>query len=604
MIIRKLPQHLINQLKAGEIVERPASIVKELLENALDAWATELSVEIQAWWKKLIKVKDNWSWMSKDDLLLSIERYATSKIDESSNLEAIESYWFRWEALASVSEVSIFRIQSKTEDTQDGIWFELYRSEWRYSIKEIPFPNQSGTIVYVEDVFHHIPAREKFLKSDATERNYIKTLFLQYALVQRDKKRSLVKDWKQLFMFPPCWSLLERILQVTKKDREKNFKQVEYKDQQLELYGLVGDASLHFATGQYFWIFVNGRPVQDRLLKRAVMESYKRQIVPWSYPFVCLFVEIDPEQVDVNVHPRKLEVKFLDPWSIYTRVNETISQLIWHQKVNYASFAKPDIQEQRSTGDWNWYRTNHWAGMTKQELHSLKEVGTMRNGWMFGVQDVDRISYVSRHDNEPQELVQFVWENELYKLVGQLRDSYILLESSQALIYIDQHALAERIAFEKMKSTIAQDWFQSEVLLQPLSLEIPHDVELEKKLTQLQSIWFDVSLLSDSKVVIYALPQVFHQWKVNIELILNRVRSSSDDALQGMDFFGLMLDEIIGMKACKASIKAGQTLSQQEMKQLVQDWFEYISGMFVCQHGRPSAVRIEKGNIDNLFERH
>ena len=163
-------------------------------------------------------------------------------------------------------------------------------------------------------------------------------MFLQYALVHRDKKRELLKDGKSMYSFLPADSLMERVLSLTKKDREKNLKTLAYQDKQLEIFGVAGDASLHFATGQYFWLFVNGRPVQDRVLKSAVMEAYTRQIVPGSHPFVCLFVEIDPRQVDVNVHPRKLEVKFLDPGSVHTRVKTTIREAIGNQKVNYAAF--------------------------------------------------------------------------------------------------------------------------------------------------------------------------------------------------------------------------------------------------------------------------
>jgi len=596
MSIKKLPQYLINQLKAWEIVERPASIVKELLENALDAWATDLVVEIGQWGKKMIRVQDNGTGMSQDDLQMSIERYATSKIDEESDLQMIDSYGFRWEALASVSEVSVFRMQTREKDTQANIGYELYHSEWRYTVKEIPFAREHGTTVFVQDVFHAIPAREKFLKSDNTEWKYIKELFLQYALVHPDKQWSLMHNGKQIFLFAPVKSLMQRILDITKKDREKNLKEIAYQDQQLHVYGVVWDATLHFATGQYFWIFVNGRPVQDKVLKKAIMQAYQRQIVPGSYPFVCLFVEIDPKLVDVNVHPRKTEVKFLDPGSMFTRINESVAQAIWDTKVNYASFRQADIQW------WSWSGGRHrWkkSGMTMQQVDVLKQVWEIRKeSWMFGAQDLDRVWLRSDVHN----ITQFVAWDEAYALVGQLRQSYILLESPDALVYIDQHALAERIAFEQMKQKISTEGFQSEVLLSPLSLDAPKDVDLEKKLEMLQQIWFDVAELGQGKIVIYAIPRVFHEWKVDIELIINRVWWA-DPTSDWLSLFSLMIDEMVGMKACKASIKAGQKLSNQEMKQLVEDGFKHISGMFVCQHGRPSAVRIQKGNVDGLFDR-
>ena len=609
MQIKKLPQHLINKLKAGEIVERPASIIKELVENSLDAWATEVFVTIENWWKKLIKIQDNGSGIPQDELMLTIERYATSKIDEDHDLFDIQSYGFRWEALASISEVSVWRMQTRHSTAgQDWVWYELYRSENNYHIKELPFPHDHGTTVFVEDIFHNIPAREKFLKTDATEWNYIKQIFLQYVLVHPDKKRELTKDGKTVFSFAPTDSLMERILQVTKNDREKNLKEIAYKDEQLHLYGVAWDASLHFATGQYFWIFVNGRPVQDRLLKKSVMEAYKRQIVPWSYPFMCLFVEIDPKIVDVNVHPRKSEVKFLDPWSMFSIVQDTIRKAIWDQKVNYAAFRQKDIRPNTTGRSWWFWKSsrnnnasrNTSDHYTDQQLQWLKDVWDIRKQpWIFAAGDVSPFDMWTPAGSE----TTFVGWQETYTLLGQLWDSYIILSTSDALVYVDQHALAERIAFENMKKKISEDGFQSEVLLSTLSVEVPKDVDVEAKLEILKTIWFDVAEIWPHKVVVYAIPKVFSTWKVDIELVLNRIRWAQSWTTGG-EFFELMLDEMVGMKACKASIKAGQKLSPEEMKQLILDGFDHITGMFVCQHGRPSVVKIEKGNVDGLFERH
>lgn len=253
--------------------------------------------------------------------------------------------------MASISEVSVFRLQSKHlpqpllegEEREAQIGYELYRSGGEYEIKQIAFAKKHGTTVFVQDIFHHIPVREKFLKTDATERKYIKSVFLNYAMVHWDKRWELSHNGKQMFLLLPAKSLVERLLDITKSDWEKNLKILQYQDSQLELAGVVGDSTLHFGSAQYFWLFVNNRPVQDRVLKRAIMEAYKRQIVPGSYPFVCLFVDIDPSQVDVNVHPRKMEVKFLDPGSIFTRVKDSIQTVIGVEKVNYAAFRKREV---------------------------------------------------------------------------------------------------------------------------------------------------------------------------------------------------------------------------------------------------------------------
>lgn len=607
-IIKKLPQYLINQLKAGEIVERPVSIVKELIENSLDAWATVLDIEIEKGWKGLIKVKDDGCGISKEDLWLTIERHATSKITEVKNLEAIVSYGFRGEALATISEVSGFRVQSKSEENKwkqresGRVWYELYRTGEKFEIRKIPFAQEYGTIVYVEDVFHVIPAREKFLKSDATEWRYIKKLVMSYALVHRDKQWKLMNNGKVIFNLQASDSLLTRVLELTKKDWQKNLKQLAYKDEQLEIHGLVGDANLHFPRGDYIHIFVNNRPVEDRLIKKALMDAYQRQIIPGTYPFVLLFIDIDPKLVDVNVHPRKQQVKFLDPWSMFTIVKSSIMQVIGDMKVSYASFKKQEISSpphplssregglhdglQRKISSWG----SKYGQGYQQNLDLVYEPQVSYKAWL--------------HEQSERLLI----DQEAVNIVGQLRDSYIVLEWQKYVYRVDQHALAERIAFEKMRKEVKENGFESEVLLHPLSIVYPAHVEIELILEQLNQIGFDVSDFGNQKVVVHAVPKVFVRYKVDIELMFNfvwgnKLQAGSSKPQAKHDVFDLILDEIFGMKACKDSIKAGQHLSMLEMQQLINDGIQYIEGLFVCQHGRPSIVKIEKWSIDGLFDR-
>ena len=686
--IQKLPKHLINKLKAGEIVERPASVVKELIENSLDAGGTSFDIDIWWWGKKLIKIADNGHGMSPEDLRMSIQRYATSKISSAEDLEDIHSYGFRGEALSSISEVSMFRIQTKTvasvrpPTSSEGAIFlndtsplggeveganerntdpayELYRNEDRFDIKEIPFAREHGTTVYVEDIFHAIPAREKFLKADATEWKYVKTLISSYAIAHRDKSWTLHKEWKVIYNLTPAWSLMQRVLEMTKQWREQNLKPVLYQDQQIELTGVVGDATLHFSSGQYFWIFVNGRPVHDRVLKKAVMQAFKRQIVPGSYPFVCLFIDIDPHLVDVNVHPRKTEVKFLDPGGVFRLIERVVQEAIWWQKVNYAAFRRPDP----STGSgWHFgdIKTTYTSYSTKRVdriwwtwKEDVIQSGakrnrriSWRNGWWLSDQQIDGLrgmqgELFGRDGENPYPNLATDWvplsgNNDIwledwssayiyinldwqqYRLIGQMWDMYIVLENQDSVIYIDQHALAERVAFERMRSEVAEKWYVSHVLLTPMTVQYPADVEdIDQICEVLWGIWFDVSEFGQQKVVIYAIPQVFADWKVDVELVMNWVwgiecpptpceRATSDGEVMknnGEQIFWLMLDEMLGMKACKASIKAGQRLSLLEMQQLIYDADIYIQWVFVCQHGRPSVVRMDKQSVDGLFDR-
>ncbi len=593
MRIKKLPQHLINKLKAGEIVERPASVVKELVENALDAWATRIDISIEQGGKQLIKVTDNGSGIEREDMELTIERYATSKISDERDLEAINSYGFRGEALASISEVSTFRIQSKQLGAQIG--HELWRDGERFQVKEISYADDHGTSVFVQDIFHAIPVREKFLKSDATERQYISKLFIDYALAHPDKHRTLSKDGKQAWNLTPADSLMTRVLQVTKAEREGKLKPINFQDEQLEIRGLAGDATLHFTSAQYFHIFVNGRPVEDKLIKKAITQAYQRQLVPWTYPFVILFVQIDPSLVDVNVHPRKQEVKFLDPGSMFACVEATVKQSIGEMKVNYAAFRQVEVKQtmswNASYGKGSVAPSRIWGDLDRVWNNSFFDTIRESGGWIFAPLFQQWLTSYEDSDHS------LVLDNQSVRLVGQLWQMYVMLENEQYIYLVDQHALAERIAFEKMKQEVKLHGFQSEILLQPLTVSYPADIEIEDLLPQLQGVGFDLSDFGNNKIIIHAIPHVFQTYKVDIELLFNQIRGAPEIS------FDIILDAILGMKACKASIKAGQKLQLAEMAQLIKDWINCIPWMFVCQHGRPSIVKIEKSEIDNLFDR-
>ncbi len=606
MPIKKLPPHLINKLKAWEIVERPVAVVKELLENALDAWATRLVLSIEKWWKKLIQLQDNGAGISAEDLMLTIERYATSKITTDSDLETIKSYGFRGEALASIGEVSTFRIQTRHKDSPDPalVGNELWKDWWVYQTKQVAVAFDHGTIVSVSDLFHSVPAREKFLKTDGTERNYIKQLFLSYSLIHWDKELVLENNWKNIFNLKPCGSVMERLWAIYQDDRAWKWKVVEWSDEKIHVFGVVGDASLHFPTGQNMHIFVNKRPVQDRLLKKSIMDAYDRQIVPGSYPFAIMFVDIDPTLVDVNVHPRKLEVKFLDPGGIFTRVKESIKEQLGEHKVNYAAFTKHPV---RPTGV-----SSGWVEAMKSWGSSVSD-GSQGSWWSVQSWNADAFQWALLGGWWSVSVTSSLWieeSNEMsfaddhIRILGQLRQSYIVAQWVNDVYYIDQHALAERVAFEKMRVAVREWWFATEVLLQPLTVWFPKHLDVEPLLDNLSSIWFDWALFWEWKVVLYAVPAVFAQWKIDCDLVMQRVRWQDTLPDDPKELFGIIIDEMLWMKACKASIKAWQKLSMNEMKQLLTDGMSIIDGLFVCQHWRPSVVRVEKKFVEALFERH
>lgn len=315
-------------------------------------------------------------------------------------------------------------------------------------------------------------------------------------------------------------------------------------------------------------VYVNQRPVQDKVIKRAIMEAYRRQIVPGSYPFVVLFLDVAPELVDVNVHPRKLEVKFLESQKIYDAVYRTVSTVFGEQKIASAS-----MQNSFTSSSVDTLPSSLWqAGNSHVSVHTQSSFFEQPSNYTHQEQLGD------------------------YRVVGQLWDMYIVLESPDSLYYIDQHALAERIAFEKMKKALGEQK-KSHILLQPLTVEINLLADVEQKLQQLQDIGFDISALGDTSLAIYAVPQVFMDFVVDLALVMQHVLYLEKVSLDHI------VDEIFAMKACKASIKAGEKLNYMQMQQLVEDGFAHIDGMFVCQHGRPFFIQIDKKQVDGLMDR-
>lgn len=583
MAIRKLPDYIINRLKAWEIVQRPASIIKELVENSLDAGAENIIISINDWWKSLISVQDDWSGIELSDMDLLLERYATSKINNEDDLFNIKNYWFRWEALASIAEVSKTTIISKTAYSE--IWTKLIKRWSENIIKNMPVGFEHWTLVSIEDIFYNVPARQKFLKSAQTEFYYCYNYFVDVALRHYDKRFVLKKNDKVVFDLLPQDGLLARITDIYKKDWSANLLDINYKDENVSLWWVVSDSSLRFGSAENIKIYVNSRPIEDKIIKKALMDAYYRQIMPGEYPLAILILQVKTDMVDVNVHPSKLQVKFRDSRKIFEIIYTSVKNTLWWNKIASVNmdFKKPDISK------WSEFNLVVGDNKTNDNTDEFTQESLISPGEISGL----HIHWPGFMDFEEEKL----FENEFigeYKLVGQMWNSYIVLESKDNVYYIDQHALAERIAFEKIKK---EKNLNPEILLQPLKFDVVNIPDLEEKISQLSLLWFDISLISENVVVIYAVPKIFVIYPVDLTKLLNHVLY-----LKKITYDNI-LDWIFATKACKTSIKAWYRLSMQQMMHLIKDGFENIEGMFVCQHWRTFFVQVEKKNIDKMFDR-
>lgn len=583
MAIRKLPDYIINRLKAWEIVQRPASIIKELVENSLDAGAQNIIISINDWWKSLISVQDDWSGIELSDMDLLLERYATSKINNEDDLFNIKNYWFRWEALASIAEVSKTTIISKTAYSE--VWTKLTKRWSENIIKNMSVGFEHWTLVSIEDIFYNVPARQKFLKSAQTEFYYCYNYFVDVALRHYDKRFVLKKNDKVIFDLLPQDGLLARITDIYKKDWSANLLDINYKDENVSLWWVVSDSSLRFGSAENIKIYVNSRPIEDKIIKKALMDAYYRQIMPGEYPLAILILQVKTDMVDVNVHPSKLQVKFRDSRKIFEIIYTSVKNTLWWNKIASVNmdFKKPDISK------WSEFNLVVGDNKTNDDTDKFTQESLISPGGISGL----HIHWPGFMDVEEEKIFEneFIWE---YKLVGQMWNSYIVLESKDSVYYIDQHALAERIAFEKIKK---EKNLNPEILLQPLKFDVVNVPDLEEKISQLGLLWFDISLISENVVVIYAVPKIFVIYPVDLTKLLNHVLYLKEITYDNI------LDWIFATKACKTSIKAWYRLSMQQMMNLIKDWFENIEGMFVCQHWRTFFVQVEKKNIDKMFDR-
>ena len=602
MAIHKLPDYVINRLKAWEIVERPSSILKELVENSLDAQAQHIEITINDWWKSFLSVQDDWTGIELSDMDLLLERYATSKIQTDEDLYRISSYWFRGEALASISEVSKITVITKTQYAQ--IWTKLQKKWWDIISNHLATWFDHWTIVEVEDLFFNVPARQKFLKSAQTEYFYCYSYFVNVALIHTDKHRTLKKNNRVIFDLKPS-DLLKRITDIYKQNREKNLKSFDTNTDFVHLYWVVSDPGLRFWSAENIKIYVNGRPIQDKIIKKALMDAYSRQITPWEYPFAVIILEVDPKIVDVNVHPSKLQVKFADSQQIFQLIYTTISETLWQNKISHQS-QHYSFNNYRPNNNLSWSK-NNWAldqivadfwdsqklnSPTSEQVKLFDQALESVNNKTSNVQSLFWLDSLTSEWKEANRFFhEEIWE---YKVIWQLWNSYIVLESLDALYYIDQHALAERIAFETMKK---EQNLTPEALLQPLKYEITNVPNLPEKINELNKLWFDITMLWENIIVIYSIPHIFVAYPVDLMTLFNHVLYLDQIT------FDHLIDWVYATKACKTSIKAWNKLSISQMEQLVKDWFEKIPWMFVCQHGRPFFVKIEKKEIDWFFDR-
>lgn len=575
MPIRILSEEVASQIAAGEVVERPASVVKELIENSLDAGADQISVLIREAGKRLIEVVDNGAGIPQEELELAVHRHATSKLSQTEDLFRVSTLGFRGEALASIGSVSHLTLISRSQGREVGGSVRVEGGEIK-EVSELGIP--PGTTVRVEHLFYNVPARLKFLKTDRTEKRHINTAVSRYSMAYPGVRFKLFQDDELVFQTSGSGDLREAIAAVQGVNTARQLLEVIYQDGDLQVGGFVSPPGLTRSNRQEMLFFVNQRPVGDPALSKAVTQAYHTLIMKGRYPLTVLFLGLPPAGVDVNVHPTKAEVRFEEKGEIFRGVSRAVRRaLLAHSPV-------PGVSNLRGV--------NLWGGPAPDSRHVQRGVDpawSLLGGEQgaFSDQETGGGSQIPAPINTP-----------ILRLIGQVAATYLIAEGPDGLYLIDQHAAHERVLFEKMIASRENP--ASQALLDSVVVEFsPTSADLVREnLPTLQGLGFEVEDFGSGSFVIRAVPGLLS--RSSPEAVL---RAAVEDLEVDESPLEGKLEEKIVARVCKrAAVKAGQVLSQDEQKGLLLD-LEACRSPRTCPHGRPTMIHLPVDFLEKKFGR-
>lgn len=577
MKITILPDEVASQIAAGEVVERPASVVKELLENAIDAGAERITIRVEEAGRKLIEVSDDGSGIPAEELSLAVARHATSKLHSAEELFQIRTLGFRGEALASIGSVSRLTILSNQSGQKIGARMDM---EGGKIVRSEPAGAVQGTTVKVRDLFYNTPARLKFLKRDQTEKQHIDNLVSRYTLAYPHLSIQLEEDGKPVLRTTGNGDRREVLAQLYGVDLARQLLEVIFEEDGIEINGFISPISINRSNRRDITFFVNGRWVQDTTLVTALMKAYQSFLMVGRYPLSVLFLQIDPKDVDVNVHPAKAEVRFRQPDEIFTSVQRAVRRALmayspvpqlvptfWRTHNDEATRFEPSIEP---------------AGLAGSErLHDQS------NG----------ITNPSQVDGQTGQLPHFS-AIPILRLIGQIGATYIVAEGPDGLYLIDQHAAHERVLYEKMLNTKGQ--VVSQTLLDPLVVQLPPQSAkiLQENLPVMKKIGFQVEEFGINTFRVSAIPAIF-TGKDPHAAIRSVVEDFEEDETP---LQGLVEEKIIARICKRMAVKGGAVLSTDEQQALLRD-LEGCAAPRTCPHGRPTMIHLSVDLLERQFGR-
>jgi DNA mismatch repair protein MutL len=591
MPICQLPDLLVNQIAAGEVVERPSSVVKELVENSLDAGAQSVQVFLEQGGKRLVRVIDDGCGIAKDELALALARHATSKITSLQDLEEVASMGFRGEALPSMASVSRMTITSRTVDAEHAWQVKTANGEIETAV---PAPGAPGTQVELRDLFYNVPARRKFLRTDRTEFSHVDELLKRFALARPDVSFQLQHNTRMVRQFSAVRSdqdMLERLEKVVDQEFVDHTLIIDEQRGHYGLRGWVAEPRYSRAQADRQFFFVNGRVIRDRLVAHAIRQAFRDVLFHGRHPAFVLFLEMPFSGVDVNVHPQKHEVRFRDSRSVHDFIYSTLNHCLAGAGVG-AGAPRPgtEVSEAGSNA-----QTGEWAA--RQPVMPISVAEQVRSYAQL-------VSAPTVARGGPDGNVEDQGKGEVPPLgyaLAQLHGVYILAQNQHGLVLVDMHAAHERITYERFKLGLAQDGIRSQNLLVPVTVHVSEKEAdmVEKHAANLESLGLGCDRSGPQTVVVRKVPTLLQQ--ADMTRLLQDVLSELASDGKSLKIESEM-DEVLSSMACHGSVRANRLLNIAEMNALLRD-MERTERAAQCNHGRPTWIQLDMQSLDRLFLR-
>ncbi|MCG9132389.1 DNA mismatch repair endonuclease MutL [Candidatus Poribacteria bacterium] len=621
--IKILSADVANKIAAGEVVERPASVVKELIENAVDAGSTSIRIEIRAGGKRLIHVSDNGIGMEREDALLALERHATSKVDRIEDLDSIQTFGFRGEALASIASVSQFELLTRPADALEGTKVNVEGGVFRAVEESGCSP---GTHMSVNNLFYNVPARLKFLKTDTTEMNHVTNQVTWAALAHPNIHFSLTHNGRTVLDVRACDSHLERVRLLYGKEFAENLIEFSEELPDLKVYGLLGKPEFTKPNREYQLFFLNQRPIRSRIIGAALTEALDAMVAKGRQPVSLLFLTLEPETVDVNVHPAKIEVRFRNERTIYSGIVRILRNAV--HKAKYIPKIETPVEpthaaedtETRDTGLSGQMSTpTRTTPSTQRARTPITQPQRTQTPAVAPPQDTEDSGPVSTSETQtastPTEVVVQPPQQEIpegvnlslldfknVQLKTNLFKTYIVAEAEDKVFFIDQHVAAERVLYERFVNQMQADGIPVQGLLLPVTLEATpqHLGTLKIHGDIFKKLGFDLEEFGGNTILIRAIPSPLPT-RVAAQTITDLLDKLPDAPHTDVQLPEAIDNALITL-ACKSAVKAGDTLDTKEMMNLIKELSE-AKLPFNCPHSRPIIVEMGRDELERRFHR-